>query len=290
MENKYIPLEDRSVISISGNDAEQMLQGVITNDIKKTSHNYAIYSLLLTPQGKYLFDFFILKNHETSGYLIDISTSQKEGFLKKLKMYKLRSKAEIQDVSSDLSIAALIGEKVFDKIEKPEPGKIERFCEGSAYIDPRSKKMYARAYIKKENNYKAFEAQEFSPGGVEEYHKLRVENKVAEGAYDMSQEKSFPMHFAMKDLNAIDFEKGCYVGQEVTARMNYRGNIKKTVYKIKSPGNLQKGQEIFDDKKNKIGETLTCLNKEGLAQLNVKEVKKSSIVQLDDGTALQIED
>lgn len=254
--NIYIPL-NRSVISISGEDSLRLLQGIITNDIERVSGKNAIYTFQLTPQGKYLFDFFISQSED--GYLVDISTSQKGDFLKKLKIYKLRSQVEIKDLSEELEVVSLLGDKVFEKMEEGAAlGSVHEFCKGYAYIDPRSKAMYARSIIGRDNKYKAFHAQEFELGDVSGYHKIRIENNIPEGAFDLIQEKSYPLQYRMEELNGVDFNKGCYVGQEVTARTKHRGVVRKKTYTVKSIGEISsnRGDEIILGDK-KIGEFIS---------------------------------
>lgn len=270
MENNiYIPL-DRAVIEVSGKDSNKFLQGIISNDLNKVSEDASIYAFQLTPQGKYLFDFFI---SESGGkYLIDVANSQKDEFLKKLKMYKLRSDVEVNDISQEKEVAALIGPKVFEKMgDGAEPGSVHGFCKGHAFVDPRSRSMYARSIIERENKYQAFHAQEFELGDIPDYHRLRIENNIPEGEFDLVQEKSFPLHFRMEEINGVDFEKGCYVGQEVTARTHHKGVVRKTSYHLEADGNImhKNGDEINVDGK-KLGQFLTVEKQQCLALLNVE--------------------
>ena len=210
--NIYIPL-NRSVVSISGADASQFLQGVISNDINKVSKDNAIYTFLLTPQGKYLYDFFITKTD--NGFLIEIEYDYVESFLKKLKIYKLRSNVEIEDKTSEFEVCALLGDNVFNEIQNSNHGKTIKFCKGVAYIDPRSQKMFARSIIERENEYKSFGAKGFDRGGFEEYQKLRILNNIPEGFYDLDQEKSFPLQYRMKSLMLLILKKVVMSGRKL---------------------------------------------------------------------------
>ena len=273
--NIYIPL-DRAVIKVSGDDASKLLQGIISNDIEKVSANKAIYTYQLTPQGKYLFDYFISQT-DSKNYLIDIASIYKEDFLKRLKMYKLRSKVTIEDKSEDLEVASLIGPKVAEKIgEDAELGSVHEFCKGHAFIDPRNKVMDARAIIARDNEYQAFHAQEFELSDIQEYHKLRIENNIPEGEFDLTQDKSYPLQFRMREISGVNFEKGCYVGQEVTARTHHTGVVRKQTYIIKAEQgiNVQKGEEIIIEGR-KLGQFLSSIGNTALALLGVEFVEKN---------------
>ncbi len=266
--NIYIPL-NRSVIGISGEDSTKLLQGIISNDIEKVTEKKAIYTFQLTPQGKYLFDFFIsLKDGQ---YLIDIAERQRDEFLKKLKMYKLRSKVEIIDLSTQMEVVSLIGDKVFQKIgEDEDSGSVHEFCKGHAFLDPRSNLMYARAIIGRDNNYQAFQSQEFMLAEVKEYNKLRIENNIPEGEFDLVQDKSYPLQFKMINLNAVDFKKGCYVGQEVTARTYHRGVVRKQVFSLACDSKItHEGNFDIIISEKRVGNFLSKLENNCLALLDV---------------------
>src|SRR5262245_8080778 len=143
--NLYIPLENRSIISISGSDNGKFLQGLITNDIKKCNEQRTIYALMLTPQGKFLYDFFISKLDEQ--FLLDCNTAQLAEIIKKLQMYKLRSNVVIEDRSNEYEVISIIGTKVFKNLGSMEPGYTKKLPEGIIYIDPRSTNLYARVIL-----------------------------------------------------------------------------------------------------------------------------------------------
>lgn len=272
-DNLYIPLENRSVIKISGADAKDFLQGIITNDINKVTKSQSIYSCLLTPQGKFLFDFFI---SELNGDLaIDCASSRAEVLIKLLTMYKLRREVEISDISNDFEVAALIGENVFKQDDlKKEPGITKTFCKGVAYIDPRTEKMFARSIIDRENNYQSFHATGFSLGTFEAYENLRIEEAVPDGEFDLIADKSFPLHYKMEEMQAIDFQKGCYVGQEVTARSKHRGKIRKTLLKVASDDPLPPPETAIKIDEKQVGTMCSSSGNQGLALLE-KDVLSS---------------
>lgn len=263
--SQYIPLKNRSVIAINGSDTEKFMQGLITNDIGKVTEREAIYALMLTPQGKYLFDFFIIKHD--GGYLIDCAAEQIEKIIKKLSMYKLKSDVKIIDISKQYEIFAVIeGDVSNDMI---------------SYQDPRNEKMGRRVVIDiiRSSVYQEMVGRELESESYSIYNHLRISLAIPCGIDDMEPEKSFPHEFNMDNLNAIDYKKGCYVGQEVTARVHYKGTLRKTIYKIKSDKPLpQRGSEIRMDG-HMAGTMLSSEGNIGLAVLNIEDVEKVGIIK-----------
>lgn len=259
-------------MSVSGKDAENFLQGLISNDVRKASENKAVYALMLTPQGKFLYEFFISRMDEA--FIVDCSLDQLPAIIKKLSMYKLRSDVVINDISEKYEVAALIGDRVLESIDENETGR--KFCKGIAYIDPRSPDIGARSVIERENNYQSFKAYEFSEGSFSDYETTRIEAGVPSGDSDLQPEKSFPHEFGMDDLNAIDYKKGCYVGQEVTARVHHKGTLRKKIYKVMAkdaPALPAYDTEISCDGA-KAGFMLSSVGNKGLAQLQIDAVEK----------------
>lgn len=218
--NKYVPLKNRAVIKITGSDREKFLQGIVSNDVRKINDYTAIYTLLLTPQGKFLYDFFI--SQREGAYFADVNLAKKDEIIKKLSMYKLRSDVQISDVSAEFEVVALLGDKVFAEITNPEMGKARKFCKGLVYIDPRTEKLFARSFIERENKYQSFISHEFVEGGEDEYNDLLKNTGVPSGDNDLVSGQSFPHKFEMDKWNSISYTKGCYVGQEVTTRVHHR--------------------------------------------------------------------
>lgn len=269
-EAKYIKLEKRALIEISGEDARNFLQGLITNNINKVSENSSIYALMLTPQGKFLFEFFIF---EIGGKLmLDCDRERINDLIKRLTMYKLRSKIEIRK-NEDYTIISLIGEDSLKKLGlSGQTGVTNKFSRGVVFADPRDINMGVRAVILPED-LTSLEKAEFTSGTIEDYEKQRIMSAIPDHN-DMEPDKSFPLQFSMEELNAVDFKKGCYVGQEVTARTKYRGVIRKKIFKISGGQNLpEKGSDILIGEKI-IGETLSSIDGLGLALLEVEEIKK----------------
>ncbi len=274
--NLYIPLKQRAVIQISGKDANKFLQGLITNDINNVDDSNVIYALMLTPQGKFLYDFFIAQREGV--FLIDCLKERLSEIVKKLNMYKLRSDVLIEDVSEKYEVVALVGDKVFEIIEG-EGKNVRQFCKGVAYIDPRCNKVFARSFIEAENAYQSFKAFNFELGDFDDYEFERIKACIPEGGVDLQSEKSFPHDFAMDELNAIDYNKGCYVGQEVTARVHHKGSVRKKLYVLESEeGNKLQFGQVVKVGEEKIGAVLSSIKNISLGILIHEKVEKNNFV------------
>ena len=237
----YTHLRDRSLFSITGPDSAKFLQGLITNDVQKAINLASIYSCILTPQGKYFADFFMRATDD--GYLLEVHAELLESLVGHLKRYRLRAQVTIEPVN-DVQIYAL---------DSPVT---------DSFADPRLAGLGYRLWSKT------------PPSGQEEidfYHSKRIELGVAEGVYDLQSGKSFPPEFGLDQLNAIDYQKGCYVGQELIARTKYRGTLHKSLYQI-SGTSLQPGQEILNQGGHQVGHIYSCYQASGLAIIRNEEV------------------
>ncbi len=272
--NLYIPLENRSVIAISGNDATKFLQGLITNDIHKVSDVRSIYTLMLTPQGKFLYDFFIAKAGDK--FLLDCDKQKLPDIINRFKMYKLRSDVTIENLSESFVTVAALGTKIFENFGSMEQGYTKSLACGVIYIDPRSSALYARAIIAKDNMFKIFEDNDFKKEKISEYEKVRISNCIPLGHIDLLSEESFPHEYKMDEIGAIDYNKGCYVGQEVTARVHHRGTGRRSLYVLEKTTNESfppAGTEIFVDEKS-VGKILASTDSISLSIINIETVEK----------------
>lgn len=245
----YATLPNRAVLEISGEDKETFLQGIITNDIGHLKPGAPLYAAILTPQGKYLFDFLLYRRGEA--ILMDYDNAQKEALIKKLTMYRLRSKVAFRDLAD--GVTAFWGEGT------PPEG---------AEKDPRHHKLGYRLLAERPSLADAHEAGDY------DYHRLSC--GIPETGRDLVPEKSFPLPMNMEELNAIDYNKGCYVGQEVTARSKHRGVIRKALYVLRTPAEslpepflplLQDGRAV--------GEVLSGSQDLCLAQIEKEAAEKS---------------
>ena len=253
-QNVYI-LEDRGILYINGADTEEFLQNLITNDINKVTETNSCFASLLTPQGKFLFAFIIVKHK--SGYFLDCEKSQAEALFKQLSVYKLRSNVEIMNLSNEFVVAAFNRNK-FLKFEgaKDELGNTIKYREDSILLDPRNKELGARLIINLEKLYLSLKKLELKNSNINEYYKLSHKLGVAQKDLNKLQNKLFGIECNYEELNGIDFKKGCYVGQENTARIKLKNKLSKRLLPINVvEGELNEGESIYYND-NEIGKVL----------------------------------
>ncbi|WP_415313898.1 YgfZ/GcvT domain-containing protein [Candidatus Pelagibacter sp. Uisw_106] len=244
MQKVYI-LEDRGILYINGADANEFLQNMISNDINKVNEDNSCFASLLTPQGKFLFAFIVVKHK--SGYFIDCEKSQTEALFKQLSIYKLRSKVEIMNLSNEFVIAAFSREK-FLKFEgaKDQPGNTIKYREDPIILDPRNKELGARLIINLEKLYLSLKKLELKDSLIAEYYELSHELGIAQKEMNKLQNKLFGIECNFEELNGIDFKKGCYVGQENTARIKLKNKLSKRLLAIQLiSGKLTEGASIY---------------------------------------------
>lgn len=224
MGDKIIEISSRSIIALNGPNSCEFLQGLITNDINKIKNNNLIYTFMLTPQGRYMYDFFIFRIDEN--IYIDCLKSKRDEIIKKLNFFKLRSKFSIEANNNIVILSS------FSKIDKIDSVIFSK-------EDPRSSLMGHRIYSSKKIE------QELTSESY--YHFNRIVNKIPESDFDLTFDKSLINEFGFDELGAIDYKKGCYIGQEVVARTHYNSVIRKTLYyaTIEENAAISKNQELF---------------------------------------------
>ena len=245
---------------ITGKDSLSFIQNLITNDIEKCTNGSILYSCLLTPQGKFLADFFIFNINDS--YFFETNKKFYNNLLARLKIYKLRSDIEINEVSN------LHSYSIFN---------IDYNTENIVLLnDPRNINLGKKLILDKEiliNDNEVIEINET------EYHEILIDNTTPYSPFDILENKSLLLENNFDNLNAIDWKKGCYVGQEITARMKYRGLLKKKLYSLYlNKGEIEDNRELFVNNK-KIGHIISKANSKIFAVLNIEfvnELKKSS--------------
>ena len=246
IKNVYI-LDDRAILYINGEDAKEFLQNLISNNINKVSDVNSCFGSLLTPQGKFLYEFIIVKHK--SGYLIDCEKKQADGLFKLLSLYKLRSKVEILNLSNEFVVAAFSYEKflTFDDA-KDQSGFTIKYREDPIFLDPRHKLLGARLIINLEKLYLSLKKLDLHSAKLIEYYSLCHELGIVPKDLNMLQNKLFGIECNFEELNAIDFKKGCYVGQENTARIKLKNKLSKRLLPINLiSGKLYKGEIIYNN-------------------------------------------
>tara|TARA_B100000131_G_scaffold146717_1_gene142672 strand:+ start:763 stop:1629 length:867 start_codon:yes stop_codon:yes gene_type:complete len=247
-------LEDRGLLYINGDDAKEFLQNIITNNIENVSEDKSCFSALLSPQGKYLFDFLVIKHK--SGYFLDCEKQNLEELYKQLNLYKLRSKVEILNLSNEFVVAVLSKEKFLSlDNSKDEEGFTIKFREDSIFLDPRSKELGARLIINLEKLYLSLKKLKLKITDTEDYYKLSHKLGIAQIDTNKLQNKIFGIECNFEELNGIDFKKGCYVGQENTARIKLKEKLNKRLFAIKVLDGKTNSNEITYENKE-IGKLL----------------------------------
>ena len=237
--DQIILLEDRGLISITGDDAKNFLQNIITNDIEKVNKSCSIFSALFTPQGKYLFEFFLVQSKD--GYLLDCDSRATNEIISYLAKYKLKSKIEIKDLSSEY-IIGIISLKKFNEIQKSENKKTDtiEYRNSSVFIDSRNKKLGARILSTLEKLHLTIKKLELKITKPEIYfseaHILGVPIKGIESL----KEQLFGLEANFEELSAIDFKKGCFIGQENTARMKLKNKLRRRLLPIETQDSVKK--------------------------------------------------
>jgi len=241
--DKIILLEDRGLISITGEDSKNFLQNIVTNDVEKVSTSNSIFSALFTPQGKYLFEFFLLLTKE--GFLLDCDNKFTNEIITYLSKYKLRSKIEIKDISTN-HVIGLISLEKFTEIQNDESKNTDTivYRDSPVFIDPRNKKLGARILSTLEKLHLTIKKLDLKIIKAENYfldaHALGIPIKGVENL----KEQLFGLEANFEELKAIDFKKGCYVGQENTARMKLKNKLRRRLLPIKFDQELSIGDEL----------------------------------------------
>ena len=245
MNNSVYILQDRAILYISGVEAKDFLQNLISNDINKVTDTSSCFASLLTPQGKFLFDFIIAKHKQ--GYFIDCEKSQSEEIFKQLNLYKIRSKVEILNLSNEFVVASF-GYDKYLSIEgaKDVLGFTFKYREDPIILDPRNKNLGARLIINLEKLYLSLKKLGLKDDKIENYYRQSHKLGIVPKNLNKLKNKLFGIECNFEELNGIDFKKGCYVGQENTARIKLKNKLSKRLLPVEIiDGNLSEDEIIY---------------------------------------------
>ena len=260
-------------LSVEGKDSSDFLQNLITNDVNKCTKENIIYSCLLTPQGKFIADFFIFKKDDN--YIIETHSLFYETLLKKLKLYKLRSKILINEITN------LCSYSVFSELNNNMNFII--FC-----ADPRSNKIGNKLICTSEDSEILKNVKEIDE---KKYHEILIRNTVPLSHFDLKENKSLLLENNFENLNAISWDKGCYVGQELTARMKYRALLKKRIYSLAVKDGTPQIEQAIKDDENDYGKIINVENNSILAMLNIElaesKINEHQKIKTNDGLVLE---
>tara|TARA_B100001057_G_scaffold470969_1_gene532832 strand:+ start:395 stop:1276 length:882 start_codon:yes stop_codon:yes gene_type:complete len=252
--DQIILLEDRGLISITGEDTKNFLQNIITNDIEKVSFSSSSFSALFTPQGKYLFEFFLIKSK--NGYLLDCDNKFTNEIKDCLSKYKLKSKIEIRDISIEHTVGIISAEK-FLEIKKSENKTSEtiEFRGSPIFIDPRNKKLGVRIVSPLEKLHLTIKILNLKIVKPNTYYKKAHSLGIPVKGVENLKNQLFGLEANFEKLQAIDFKKGCFIGQENTARMKLKNKLRRKLLAIQANGEIEIGDEISFGK-IKVGKIL----------------------------------
>ena len=277
-QKSFVLLDDRGVVRVSGPEARPFLQGLVTNDVDKAVFGHVLYAALLTPQGKYLHDFFIVVLPDEGGgesLYLDCERKRAADLVARLTAYKLRSKVTIENATERFRVIALLGDGPHDsEALHGFEGRGGPFAGGVCYVDPRYAGVGARGLLPASGLNELVEAG-FTEQEPEYYERLRLYYGLPDGSRDLPVEKALLLEANFDHLNAIDWQKGCYIGQELTARTHYRGLVRKRLLPVEIEGALPPfGSPVMDDNRE-IGEMRSSFDGYGIAYLRLDELERA---------------
>jgi hypothetical protein len=288
MAYRKLVFSDRGLLQISGEERMSFLQGLVTQDVEKMAGMRAIYSTLLTPQGKLIADFFLIPVGDT--IILDCHADVAEMLLKKLTFYKLRAKVTIEDISEDWQSGAIWSD------EPPAGaiplGQISGLGSGSsgaiAYHDPRFAVLGLRFITPKQDLAAALDHYEGAEAATDDYVVHCTRLGVPVSGRDILPEQSFPMDLNLDALNGIDYNKGCFVGQEVSSRMKRKGEVRKRLWTATFDGPAPAPETPVKASDTTIGSISSTTGNHALIHIRLDRLAKANAPFLAGETALSL--
>ncbi len=274
----FCTLCTRTVLEITGAEAENFLQGLITNDISRVDQSHAVYAALLTPQGKILFDFFI-SQPQPKIFWLECSLDQSADLIKRLMFYKLRADVEIKPLPDNYQVACIWGDGADRLFANGAAGTAGSLMGGFGYIDPRTAQAGVRLIAKAEVLAQETKTTSLNVVDAAAYTEHRVKLGLADSDADIGSSQRFPHECNLDMTNGVDFSKGCYVGQEVVSRMHHKQAARKRILAISSKQPLTAGTAILAGEKS-IGEVLTSTGMHALAAIRLD--RADAAIAVDD--------
>lgn len=278
-----VALPERGVLSVGGPDRAAFLQGLVSNDVMRVTPQRAVWAALLTPQGKYLHDFCIAALGDE--LLLECEAERRDDLLRRLRPYRLRSRVTLEDRSGSLAVAALVGPAAARALDLPEePGAAEPMAGGVAFVDPRHAALGLRLILPREAAETALAS--FPRGGADDWDAARLALGVPDGSRDLVPEKSILLENGFDELHGVAWDKGCWMGQELTARTKYRALIRKRLLPVEVAGPLPgPGTPVFLGERE-AGELRSGRAGQALALLRLEDVEQAAA----DGLAFRAGD
>jgi len=275
-------LDDRGIVAVSGADRRIFLQGLVSNDVEKVGPGQAGYAALLTAQGKYLHDFMMIEFGEA--VWLEAEAGRLSDLKRRLSIYRLRAKAAL-DERPELAVAVVFGDTALAAMGLSEiPGAARPFASGVAFVDPRLATLGVRCILPRADLRTALEGAGLTESGFAKYDRLRLQLGIPDGGRDLVPEKSILLEAGFDELNGVDWQKGCYVGQELTARTKYRGLIKKRLMPVEIDGPAPAPGTIVTANGREVGEMRSSRDELGLALLRIEPVAQGKHLRAGDTT------
>ncbi len=252
-------LPHRSVIAVGGDDRVEFLQGLISNDTTKVAPGRAVWAALLTPQGRFLNDMFVVDGGDGT-LLLETERERAPALAKKLNLYKLRSKVKVEDRSAALDVAVVFGAGAEKAL--PIDGAI-------AFVDPRLADLGVRVLAQVGKMAGLLQARGLAEAPLGDYDALRLSLGAPDGSRDLPVEKALLLESGFDELNGVDWKKGCYMGQELTARTKYRGLVRKRLFPVRIEGTLPVSGTTVELDGQDVGELRSGAGERAIAMLRV---------------------
>ncbi|CAA6605208.1 putative Aminomethyltransferase [Rhodospirillaceae bacterium LM-1] len=266
-----VHLKQRSFLELAGEDRRAFLQGLVSCDVMRLTPSQTLFGAMLTAQGKFMFDFFLIERGDA--FLLEIEAERADSMLKKLSMYKLRSKVSLRLAPEWTALAAFGGDALnVLGLGGQSAGQAVSFADGVAYVDPRLLEAGARLALPADGGLAALEAAGFLAAPFDAWNQHRMALALPDGAGDLTPEKDLLLEAGYDELGGVDWKKGCYLGQELTARTKYRGLIKKRLLPVRYEGEAPAPGSLIMQGEVEAGEM-----RSGLAGLGVAKIRLEAL-------------
>ncbi len=283
-------LDDRGILAVGGPDRRAFLQGLVSNDVDKVGPERARYAALLTAQGKYLHDFIMVEAIGVSSgdatILLDAEARRLADLKRRLSVYRLRAKVALEE-RPELAVAAVFGDGAFALLGLDgEPGSARAFAGGVTLADPRLAALGARCILPGESARSVLLEAGLIEASPAAYDDLRLSLGVPDGSRDLVLEKSILLEAGFDELNGVDWNKGCYIGQELTARTKYRGLVKRRLVPVAIDGPIPEPGTVVTANGREVGEMRSSRTGRGLALLRIDAVRAGKSLAAGNATII----
>lgn len=261
-------LTHRGVIAVAGADRVDFLQGLISNDTTKVAPGHAVWAALLTPQGRFLNDMFVAAGNGEEALLLETERERAAALARKLSIYKLRSQVKVEDRSAAMEVAVVYGRSLEATTLVPSLAQAGLV----AFVDPRLAELGVRVLGPAGQVAAALAASGCIERPLADYDSLRLSLGAPDGSRDLIVEKALLLENGFDELNGVDWQKGCYMGQELTARTKYRALIRKRLFPVRVEGEMPAPGTAILDGVDEVGEVRSGVDGRALAMLRLDAI------------------